>query len=113
MSTPLQQVAIAVVTAGCVSFASAAFYAGQQDKQIQSNTNDIAEMRPQVNKIPVIETNQVAMQRRLDTYEKLVIDGQKEILKEISAIRVDSAKQSTKIGAIEVDIKEINAKINN
>ncbi|AUR98045.1 TMhelix containing protein [Vibrio phage 1.246.O._10N.261.54.E10] len=113
MSTPLHQVAIAVVTAGCVSFASAAFYAGQQDKQIQSNTNNIAEMRPQVNKIPVIETNQVAMQRRLDTYERLVIDGQKEILKEISAIRVDYAKNATEIGAIKVDISEIKETIRN
>jgi hypothetical protein len=113
MSTPLQQVAIAVVTAGCVSFASAAFYAGQQDKQIQNNTDDIAKNTIAVSAIPVLQSNVAAMERRLDTYEKLVIEGQKEILKEISAIRIDSAKQSTKIGAIEVDIKEINAKINN
>jgi hypothetical protein len=113
MSTPLQQVAIAVVTAGCVSFASAAFYAGQQDKQIQSNTDDIAKNTLAVADVPVMKSNIRAMERRLDTYEKLVIEGQKEILKEISAIRIDSAKQSTKIGAIEVDIKEINAKINN
>lgn len=111
MSTPLQQVAIAVVTAGCVSFASAAFYAGQQDKQIQSNTSDIEKMQPQVAKIPIIENTQASMERRLDTYEKLVIEGQKEILKEITNIRVDYAENSTKIGAIEVDISEIKESI--
>ena len=67
---------------------------------------------PTIAQIPVLETNIKAMQKRLDTYEKLVIDGQKEILEQISAIRIDSAKQSTKIGAIETDIKEINDKIN-
>ncbi|AUR86620.1 hypothetical protein NVP1087A_39 [Vibrio phage 1.087.A._10N.261.45.F9] len=113
MSSRLEQIAIAVVTAGLISFGSEAYHQGKKDRQVETNTADIAEMRPQVNKIPVIETNQISMQRRLDTYEKLVIEGQKEILKEISAIRIDSAKQSTKIGAIEVDIKEINAKINN
>lgn len=112
MSSRLEQVAIAVVTAGAISFGSVTFYAGQRDKQVETNTDDIQLMKPQVAKIPVIENNQAAMMRRLDTYEKLVVEGQKEILKEISAIRIDSARQSTKIGAIEVDIKEINAKIN-
>lgn len=113
MSSRLEQIAIGVVTAGAVSFGTVTFLAGQTDKQVEINTNDIHLMKPQVNKIPVIENEQEAMMRRLDTYEKIVVEGQKEILKEISAIRVDSAKQSTKIGAIEVDIKEINAKINN
>lgn len=113
MSTPLQQIAIAVVTAGCVSFGSIAFYAGQQDKQIQSNADDIAEMRPQVNKIPVIETNQISMERRLDTYEKMTIDGQKEILKEMSGLTALYARSDERIGAIEIDVKEINKKVDN
>ena len=113
MSTPLQQVAIAVITAGCVSFASAAFYAGQQDKQIQSNTDDIAKNALAVEDVPVMKSNIRAMERRLDTYEQLVINGQKEILKEISAMRVDSAKNATEIGAIKVDISEIKETISN
>ena len=113
MSTPLQQVAIAVITAGCVSFASAAFYAGQQDKQIQDNTADIAKNAMAVADVPVMKSNIRAMERRLDTYEQLVINGQKEILKEISAMRVDSAKNATEIGAIKVDISEIKETISN
>ncbi|AUR96497.1 TMhelix containing protein [Vibrio phage 1.225.O._10N.261.48.B7] len=113
MSTPLHQVAIAVITAGCVSFASAAFYAGQQDKQIQSNANDIAEMQPEVAKIAVISN-------RLDTYEKLVIDGQEkqqeisnQILNEMRGMRKDTSSNSGKIGSIETDIQWIKKSINN
>lgn len=111
MSTRLEQVAVAVVTAGCISFGSVTFYAGQQDTQIQTNTDNILKMQPQVDKIPIIENTQASMNRRLDTYEKLVIEGQKEILKEITNIRVDYAENSTKIGAIEVDISEIKESI--
>ena len=112
MSDAFKQIAVAVVTAGAVSFASATYYAGQRDQQLQNNENEIALIKPQVAKIPVLENRLSSMDKRLDTYEHLVIQGQKEILKEISAIRIDSAKQSTKIGAIEIDIKEINEKIN-
>lgn len=113
MSTPLQQIAIAVVTAGCISFGTITFYAGAQDAQIKSNTKNIESYAEAISKIPTIELSVAFMDRRLDTYEDLVVNGQREILEEITAIRIDSKVQSTKIGAIEVDIKEINDKINN
>lgn len=112
MSDTFKQIAVAVVTAGAVSFGTIVFYAGQKDQQIESNKDDIATLKSRTAKIPAFEIHIDNMIKRLDTYEHLVIEGQKEILKEISKIRIDSAKQSTKIGAIEIDIKEINEKIN-
>lgn len=111
MPTPLQQIAIAVVTAGCISFASATYYAGENDRQIKINTAQIEKNTAAIADVPVMASNIKAMERRLDTYERLVIDGQKEILKEISAMRVDSAKNATEIGAIKVDISEIKEAI--
>lgn len=120
MSSRLEQVAIAVVTAGAISFGSVTFYAGQRDKQVETNAADIASIKPQVARIPVIETNLTSMNRRLDTYEKLVIDGQEEqrriatsILSEIKAMRIDTAINTTEIGAIKTDINEIKQSINN
>lgn len=107
MSSPLQQVVIAVVTAGVVSFASVTFYAGSADRQIKINTDELKRRGELVAKFQVMESNMAAMEKRLDTYENLVIDGQKEILKEIAAMNVQAAKSATKIGAIEIDISEI------
>ncbi len=118
MSSPLQQIAIAIVTAGCISFGSSAFYAGATNRQLETNTEKLATYEKQMAKIPVMESSianmqgSIAnMQKRLDTYENLVVNGQKEILKEISAMNILSARSDERIGAIEVDISEIKDRI--
>ncbi|AUR89546.1 hypothetical protein NVP1124O_45 [Vibrio phage 1.124.O._10N.286.49.B1] len=113
MSSRLEQVAIAVVTASLISFGSEAYQQGKKDRQVETNTADIALMQPQVAKIGVIEN-------RLDTYEKLVIDGQEkqqeisnQILNEMRGMRKDTSSNSGKIGSIETDIQWIKKSINN
>lgn len=117
MSSTVQQIAItvaaSVITAGCIGLVSANFVDGENARQIKINTLQIEKNTLAVADIPVLKSNVIAMERRLDTYEKLVIEGQKDILKELSAMRVDSAKNATEIGAIKIDISEIKDSINN
>jgi len=107
----LQQIAIGVVVAGAVGYGSAQFSAGSLQRQVDINTD---QLRTQVDLAPRV----TSLEKRFDTFEKLVVDGQKEsrdiaykILSEIAQMRQDTAINSTKIGAIEVDLAEIREKI--
>lgn len=112
MSSIIHQIAIAVVTASAVSFASVTFHAGSTDRQIKINTEEISKHDIEISKIKIMENEIYFMQKRLDTYENIVIDGQKEILKEVAEMNIQAAKSSTRIGSIEVDISEIKERIN-
>ena len=118
MSDTLKQIAVAVITAGAVSFASATYYAGQKDRQLKTNTDNIALLTPQVAKIPVLENHVDSMEKRLDTYEHLVIQGQKEqreianqILDEMRGMRNDTSENKGEIGSIKTDIQWIKNSI--
>lgn len=117
MSTPLQQISItvlaSVITAGCVGLVSANFTDGENARQIKINTLQIEKNTLAVAEVPVLKSNITVMERRLDTYEKLTINGQKDILKEMSGLTVLFARSDERIGAIEIDVKEINKKIDN
>jgi hypothetical protein len=107
----LQQIAIGVIVAGAVGYGSAQFSAGSLQKQVDINTE---QLRTQSDLAPRVAN----LEKRFDTFEALVIDGQKEsrdiaykILGEIAEMRKDTAVNSSEIGAIKVDIAEIKEKV--
>jgi len=127
MSETFKQIAVGVVTSALVSFASAAFYAGQKDQQIsenktesQENKAEIAKIIPVLSKIPVLENRLNSTDKRLDTYESLVIRGQEkqqeianQILDEMRGLRQDTSANKGEIGAIKTDIQWIKESIGN
>lgn len=118
MSDTFKQIAVAVVTAGAVSFGSFSFMAGERGHQIKGNTSNIALLNPEVAKIAIIESRVDAMEKRLDTYENLVVNGQEEqqkvankILDELRAMREETSDNKGKIGNIQIDIQWIKKSI--
>tara|TARA_R110002012_G_C11575878_1_gene604869 strand:+ start:254 stop:622 length:369 start_codon:yes stop_codon:yes gene_type:complete len=118
MSDTLKQIAIAVVTAGAVSFGSFSFMAGQRGQQIKANTDEIALLKPEVAKAAILETRVDNMEKRLETYENLVIEGQEKqqdiaikILDEMRAMRKETSDNKGKIGNIQIDIQWIKESI--
>ena len=111
----VQQIAIGVISsilvAGAVGYGSANYVAGGMQRQVEINTH---QLQSQVD----LSARVTSLEKRFDTFERLVVDGQKEsrdiayrILGEIAQMRQDTAINSTKIGAIEVDVAEIREKV--
>ena len=123
MSSPLQTFGLTVCSslcvAGIVSYGTANYAAGGVENQVAANTQELRDRKPLVDKATGYEVRLSTVEAKIEAFQALVIDGQKEqrttanqILYEISLMRKDTAVNSTRIGAIEVDVSEINKKIN-
>lgn len=111
MTSALQQILVGVassaVVAGAVGYGSANFAAGESNQKLESHERQLSNLNGISGRVDNLE-------KRFDTFEKLVVDGQKEsrdiayrILGEIAEIRKDTAINSTEIGAIKIDVQEI------
>lgn len=107
-----------VIVAGAVGYGSANFSAGELRNQVNVNTETLKDRATLVQKASGYDARLTAVEARVNTFERLVIDGQKEqreissaILREIALMRKDTAINTTKIGAIEVDISEIKDRV--
>lgn len=123
MSSPFQTFGLTVCSslcvAGIVGYGTANYAAGGVENQVAANTQELRDRKPLVDKATGYEVRLSAVEAKIEAFQALVIDGQKEqrttanqILYEISLMRKDTAVNSTRIGAIEVDVSEINKKIN-
>lgn len=114
-----------LLVAGAVGYGSASFFAGGIERQVQVNTDELKDRKALVDKsanvesrIATLESEMRSVSKRIDLFEAIVVDNQKEsqkiayqILNEVAAMRKDTAVNSTRIGAIEVDISEIKEKV--
>lgn len=117
--------ATSLLVAGAVGYGSINYYAGGLQKQVDHNAAELGEIKSLSNRssglesrVTVLENQLDSIGKRLDSFERIVVDNQKEsqaiaykILGEVAAMRKDTAINSTKIGAIEVDISEIKEKV--
>ena len=114
MST-MQQILIGVassaIVAGAVGYGSANYAAGEGRAMLMAHDKQLTSLVGIPSRVDTLE-------KRFDTFENLVTDGQKEsreiaykILGEIAELRKDTAINSTEIGAIKVDIQEIKENI--
>lgn len=122
MSSPAQQITItvtaSVLTAAIIGYGTANYAAGSVQAQVNTNTQELRDRKPLVDAASSYEVRLTAAEARIDAFQSLVIDGQKEqrnisnkILEEVAYMRKDTAVNSTKIGAIEIDISEIKESI--
>lgn len=92
-------------------------YGGISQKLIDYE-DEINSMKPLFSKIPILESDIKHANNRIDTFEAIVVNGQKEqrqiankILDEMATISKDNAVNSTRIGAIEVNVSEIKKRL--
>jgi len=116
----LVTVGSSLFVAGFVGYGTANYAAGSVQTQVNANTQTLRDRKPLVDRASGYEARLSSAEARIDAFQAIVIDGQKEqrqiskeILAEIAFMRKDTAVNSTRIGAIEVDVKEINTKISN
>lgn len=111
----MQQILIgaasSALVAGAVGYGSANYAAGESRAMLVRHDKQLDSLVSVVNRVENLE-------KRFDSFEKIVTDGQKEsrdiayqILREVAEMRKDTAINSTEIGAIKVDIQEIKENI--
>jgi len=118
----VKQIAIgsitSIIVAGTVGYGSTNYAAGEMRAQVNSNTQMLRDRQSLVDNANSFDIRLKFMEKRQDLLETVIAENQKEqrdiaykILAEISAMRQETTKNSTKIGSIETDISEIKDRL--
>lgn len=97
--------------AGAGTYITNNYTNGQRDHKIDSNTARIDAIERIASEVPILKVKIQSFERRLAAYEAIVVEGQKDILKEISSININNARTSARIESIESNLNDIKKRM--